>query len=380
MKSITRLASRVPMSRPSIAALVGVIILASISVLAGNVADTRQGASADLQLLGRNGDNRRDLEHLDGSVWVVNRDLGELTIFDVRSGTPVRQLAVGAGAHDICISESARKAYITAETLNQVTTVDTRTLAVDSIDVGPLPHHIEPSRNGKTIYVSLASHTPGVGEPEYAAIGTRDDSVTYVRSSSNLMARSHGPAPSRDGQTVYVAHDIGDELGAVDTPTGTIDFLVPSIVRAEEAITTAFGTFLWVSSRGDGTVKRIKIGRNEVTASIPVGVQPESLMLTPSERTLVVSLRGTPATLAFVDTVSLALEGTVPIAGAGTFGDLAVITPDGRYVFATYDAGTTGRGGVAVVHVPTRRLVQTWPYPGAGRPHGVWYSSEQARF
>jgi len=370
-------------TRPSIAALAGITILASISIFAADLSTSAPAASAGARSDWRGDDDRRDLHSLDGSVWVVNRDLGELTIFDARSGKVLRQLGVGAGAHDICISEQAHKAYIAAETLNQVTTVDTRTLEIETIDVGPLPHHVEPSRDGKTIYVTLASHTPSVGAPQYATINTEDNSVAYVTSSNNPLARSHGPYPSRDGQTIYIAHDTGDELTAVDTPTGTIDFSVGPIVRAEEVIQTRAGTYLWVSSRGDGSVKRIKIGRNEAPKSIPVGVQPESLMLTPSERTLVVSLRGTPAALGFVDTVSMSLEGTLPIAGAGTAGDLAVMTPDGRYVFATFDYAATSsanKGGVAVVHVPTRTVVATWTYPGTGRPHGVWYSSRKPRF
>ena len=72
-----------------------------------------------------------------------------------------KTLPVGAGAHDICISERAGKAYITAETINAVTTVDIETLATESIPVGPLPHHFEPSHDGRTIYVTLASHTAG---------------------------------------------------------------------------------------------------------------------------------------------------------------------------------------------------------------------------
>ena len=84
-----------------------------------------------------------------GSVWVVNRDLGELAIFDAETGTLIEKLAVGAGAHDICISEKAGKAYITAEAINAVTTVDIETLAKGSIPVGPLPHHIEPSHDGR---------------------------------------------------------------------------------------------------------------------------------------------------------------------------------------------------------------------------------------
>jgi DNA-binding beta-propeller fold protein YncE len=134
-----------------------------------------------------------------------------------------------------------------------------------------------------------------------------------------------------------------------------------------------------VSSRGDGTVKRIDLATNVITASVAVGVQPESVMLTPSERTLVVSLRGSPATLAFVDPVALSLTGTVQIGGAGTFGDLAVMTRDGRHVYATFDAGATGTGGVAMVNVRRRKVVATWAYPGTGRPHGIWYSSKKVR-
>ena len=101
-------------------------------------------------------------------------------------------------------------------------------------------------------------------------------------------------------------------------------------------------------------------------------------MLTPSERTLVVSLRGSPAALAFVDTVNLSVE-RVEIAGAGTFGDLAVITRNGHFVYATFDAGTSGTGGVAVVDVRTHTVVDTWMYPGKGRPHGLWYSNKKLR-
>ena len=319
-------------------------------------------------------------DNVKGSIWVVNRDRGELAVFDAETGEVVATKAVGAGAHDICISERARKAYITAEADNAVTAVDTRTLATESIPVAPLPHHIEPSRDGRAIYVSLASHTPAQGTPAVAAIDIDDNSVTYKATSANAAARSHGLFASHDDETLFVAHDTGDEVTGIDAEAGGVEFSVAPIVRAEEAISTRFGRFLWVSSRGDGTVKRIDLDTRTVTGSVTVGVQPESVMLTPSERTLVVSLRGTPATLAFVDTDNLTLLGTVQIAGTGTFGDLAVMTGDGRYVYATFDAGATGTGGVAVVDVRARKLVTTFAYPGTGRPHGIAYSRKKARF
>jgi YVTN family beta-propeller protein len=336
-------------------------------------------------LLASTSGHGKDEESRTGTVWVVNRDRAELVVFDAKTGTVLTDpgVPVGAGAHDICISEKAGKAYITAETIHAVTTVDTRTLETDSIPVSPLPHHIEPSHDGRTIYVSLASHTATLPNatlrPQYAAIDIDDNSVVYTTTSTNPAARSHGPHPSFDGLNVYVAHDLGDELTAIDGETGNIDVSVTPILRAEEAVATRSGNELWVSSRGDGTVKRIDLRTNTITDSVAVGVQPESVLLTPNERTLVVSLRGSPATVAFVDTVDRALIGAVQIAGAGTFGDLAVMTNDGQYVFATFDAGTTGQGGVAVVRVKTREVVDTWAYPGTGRPHGIWYSRHKLR-
>ena len=320
-----------------------------------------------------------------GSVWVVNRDTGQLAIFDARTGELAGDpLTVGAGAHDICISERAGKAYITAEAINQVTTVDIKTLFTEAIAVARLPHHIEPSQDGRAVYVTFDSHPaapvpPGIAR--YATIDTDDNSVSYTTTSTSEFARAHGPHPSFDGDTVYVAHDTGNLLSAVDTQTNTIKFSIGPILRAEEPLPTRFGNYVWVSARGDNTVKRIDLdtlgaGSPDVK-SVAVGVQPESLMLSPDERTLAVSLRGSPASLSFVDTVKLKAE-TIPIAGPGTFGDLAVMTHDGRFVYATFDAGASGTGGVAVVDVHTRSVVDTWTFPTTGRPHGIWYSTRKA--
>ena len=258
---------------------------------------------------------------------------------------------MGRGAHDICISEQTGKAYITAETDNVVTVVDTKTLARRSITVGPLPHHLEPSNDGHTIYVSLASHTPAMGAAQYAAIDTSDDSVTYLTSSDDAAARSHAISPTLDGDRLYIAHDTGNQVTAIDTATGSVDFTIPGISKAEESIPSRFGDLLWVAARGDNTVKRIDLASHTVSGSVAIGVQPESMMLTPNELTLVVSLRGSPASLGFVDTLTLTSLGLLQIGPEGSAGDLAVMTMNGHYVFATYDNGTAGTGGIAVVDV-----------------------------
>jgi hypothetical protein len=138
---------------------------------------------------------------------------------------------------------------------------------------------------------------------------------------------------------------------------------------------TLDGQTLYVAMRNEGKIKKVNVdGFTWMGEFVSVGTQPESLILTPGERTLVASLRGSPARVAFVDTEEFTFDGSVAIGGAGTFGDLAIPSPDGRFVYATFDAGATGIGGVARIDV-FDRTVTTWPYPKAGRPHGVAYST-----
>ena len=304
-----------------------------------------------------------------GTVWVVNRDKGEVTVFDANSGLPLTTLPTGAGAHEVAISNDVDKAYITNENENTVSILSTRTLAGSKISLGPRSHHAEPSRDGKTILVGL------VGANRVAAIDAETDQVVTFTSSSNPAATAHGPY-LRD-ETIYVAHEIGDEVTGIDTETGAIEFSVGGISQPTEVLPDRHERLLYVSARGEGAIKVIDLETHAVVDEVAVGIQPETMLLTRDRRTLIVSMRGTPARLAFVDTRSLTLTDTIDLAGSGTFGDLAAMSKDGRLVYATFDRGPTGVGGVAVVDIRRRALIDTWDYPGVGRTHGVAVSPDR---
>ena len=80
-----------------------------------------------------------------------------------------------------------------------------------------------------------------------------------------------------------------------------------------------------------------------------------------------------------MDTDPLTFEETLDIAGTGTFGDLAVASTNGRFAYAVFDALAGGQGGVAKVDAHKREVVDTFLYPGIGRPHGIAYSSARSR-
>jgi DNA-binding beta-propeller fold protein YncE len=348
-------------------AVVAAAVMATIPVLSANSGSRGGGQDRD--------HGRERLPQ--GSVWVVNRDAGDLTVFDARTGAVLagRSFGVGTAPHDICISERFKKAYVTVEAINQVAVVDLRTLKTKFIPVAPQPHHCEVSHDGETLYVSLASHpsTPPVpAAPLVAVIDLDTNAVSYITSSNDPAARSHGLFAAPEGDKLFVAHDTGNALTVVDLETGAIDLTIPGILRAEEPVATRYGNSLWVSARGENSVKLIDLDTQEVKTIPITGVQPESVMLTPSERTLAVTLRGSPAALALVDAVNLESLGSIvfPLDGQ-TFGDLGVMTRDGRYVYATYDRGIPGSGGVAIIDVRRREFVDSFDYPTIGRPHGI---------
>jgi DNA-binding beta-propeller fold protein YncE len=178
-------------------------------------------------------------------------------------------------------------------------------------------------------------------------------------------------------ETIYVAHETGNEVTGIDTDTGAIEFSVGGILQPTEVLPDRHERLLYVSARGEGKVKVIDLETRAIVGEVAVGVQPETMLLTRDRRTLIVSLRGTPARLAFVDTKSRTLTGTIDLAGSGTFGDLAAMTKDGRLVYATFDRGATGIGGVAVLDVRRHAVIDTWIYPGVGRIHGVAASTDR---
>lgn len=306
-----------------------------------------------------------------GSVWVVNRDAGEVTVFDAASGEVEETFPTGPGAHEVAISRRARRAYVTNELENTISIISTRTGQSRKIPLGPQPHHAEASRDGRNVVVGL------VGTNKVGLIATAGDGTREYVSSANAAARAHSGYLSRG--TIFVPHETGNEVTAIDAETEAIEWSVANIVQASEVLPDRRKNVLYVSARGEGKVKAIDLTSHAIVGEVPVGTQPETMLLTRDRRTMIVTLRGTPAQLAFVNTRNMTLIGTVALGGTGTFGDLAAISKDGRFAYGTFDRGATGTGGVAVVDVRRRMVVDTWAYPGVGRPHGIGWTSTRLR-
>ena len=303
------------------------------------------------------------------TLWVANRDANTVTIVEATTGVTVRTMAIGSGPHDIVISARTGKAYVMSELDDRVVVVSASTLQVLNTIAMPRPHHAELSEDGRFVLVGLFTSN------QIAVIDTVTDAVRIHASSSNVNIRAHAPRSSRDSRFIFVPHEVGEDVTALDVETGVVVGGVRAGSQPSEVLPAADGRRLFVSMRGEGTIKAFDLATAQLLGTVAVGTQPETLILTPDQRTLLVTLRGSPATLALVNPETMTLIGTVPLAGPGTFGDLAVASPDGRYVYATFDAGVSGTGGVVALDARNGQRVGSWVYPGTGRPHGIAYST-----
>ncbi len=110
-----------------------------------------------------------------GAIWVVNRELGEVTVFEADSGEPLATVPTGLGAHEVGVSNRTNQAYVSNESEDTISILSTRTLAAREITLGPRPHHLEPSRNGRAIVVGL------VGSNQIGVIDAASDLTSGVR-------------------------------------------------------------------------------------------------------------------------------------------------------------------------------------------------------
>ena len=299
-----------------------------------------------------------------GTVWVTNRTLNNVTVFEAATGNVLATIPTGRSSADVSVSQQAGKAYVTNEADNSISVISLSSRQVlKTIPVGAIPHHIKVTRDGRRVYFGE------LGTNKVGFIDTRADTFGDYVASANPAALSHSPFPSRDGQTVYVANEFGDEVVALDANTGRIEFSIKPGTRPSEILATPDGRSLYISMRGENKLKQFDLGSRTIVREVAVGTQPDTLQLTPDGKTLVIGLRGQPAQVAFVDTASFTLTSTVTIGGPETIAAHEWLSANGRYVFAVFE----GPGaGLAVVDRTTGAVVSTWPYPGGGRPHGVF--------
>ncbi len=304
-----------------------------------------------------------------GTVWVTNRTLNEVAAFDAGTGEVVGRVPVGRAPIGVVGPLGTGKLYTSDEDSDQVSVISSATRTrITTIPVGPRPHHIMASMRGDRVYVAeFGRHTVGVIDT------ATDRKIATFEASPDPRARTHAVWPSPDGRTLYVTNEVTNDIAAIDTRSGQLLWNLPVGQRPSEILVTLDGRTAYVTVRNEHKVKEVDLTVPRLTGrEVNVGRQPDTMQLTPDQRTLVVALRAdTPAQVSFVSVKTREMQ-VRRVAVPGTTTGHQWLSRNGRYTFvATEGEGTAA--GVAVIDNWTLRTVDHYPYPGGGRPHGVFY-------
>jgi DNA-binding beta-propeller fold protein YncE len=333
--------------------------------------------------------NRSDLR---GTVFVTERALGSVTALDAETGDALWTAMVGASPIGITAPRRTGKVYTSDEGANRMTVLDRDTGdVIKTISMGPLPHHLMASPDGKYIYVGE------FGSNQVGVVATcADVRVGGFVANPLPEARTHAVWITDDGKHLYAANsrinraDIGD-VGHIDATTGNWLCSTPVGADPSEILATPDGRTGYVSVRRESRIKELDLtgacpiltGREAILPMVPpdpvgnpLGTQPDTLQLTKDRRTLVVTLRRTPAQIALVDTDTFAVR-IVEIPNHTTTGH-HWLSANGKYSFVAVESPA----GVAVVNNRTGEVVADYPYPnppGGTRAHGVFFVPRRPR-
>jgi DNA-binding beta-propeller fold protein YncE len=332
---------------------------AAVALLAG-LAAAAIGSSVALAVALPGSHERRELN---GTIWVANRGAHTIRGFDAATGDVVATVAMAPGSQPGDLAYAKGKLYVAEEfgSPPALAVVDEGTGEVlKRILTGPRPHHVHASVGGNLVaYGVFGTNRIGIVDAH------TDTLVGEWPTSANPAARTHAGVFSKDGNVVYVANDVVNELAALDPRTGELLWTM-TVPNAHELAVTHDGKTAYVSCRAGNALRIVDLERQEIVATIPLATAPDTLQLSANEKLLTVGLRGTPAQVAVLNTDTLNSH-LVTIGGPGTIAGHQWTSPNGHYTFAAFEGP---EAGVAVIdHGQDDLVVQTLAYPG--RPHGV---------
>lgn len=302
-----------------------------------------------------------------GTAWATSRGPDTVAGFNSRSGRVVATIRVGRAPMGLAVPRGTNKLYVGNEGSNSVSVISlARREVVATINVGSRPHHMHASMDGNRVYVAE------FGTNKIGVIDTMTDSLIAEWLTGSPSERTHAPAPTHDGKTVYAVNSSGNNIVALNGRTGAIQWSMPTGANPSELMVSEDGRTGYLSVRNEDEIHVIDLAARRVTREIPVGDQPDTLQLAPDGRYLVVALRSTPAE---VDVIQLKRGFAVTrVVLSARLAGHNWLSANGRYTFVSLEDPAS----VAVIDHTRQKVVATWPYPGGGSVHGMFYDDPRS--
>jgi DNA-binding beta-propeller fold protein YncE len=232
----------------------------------------------------------------------------------------------------------------------------------DPTEVGPKPHEMVASTDGKLLYIT----NYGVDRFSEVAAGANSLSVvslsTFKKVGSIDLGRYHRPHGIERGHSgrLYVTTDFPPSVLVID-PLARDGHKVAGAIELDQSLPhmlalSADETKVFVSNAGSGSVSLLRLGAEGQRlggSNIKVGGVPMGVALSPDERTLYVATRdGNEVVL--IDTPVGRVRARIALPGQPA---RVRLTPAGSFLVVSL----IGAGDVAIVDTSSLRVVHRFP-------------------
>ena len=187
-----------------------------------------------------------------------------------------------------------------------------------------------------------------------------------------------GLAVDPDNKTLYAANNLGDSASIIDLTTNKVTATVPVGHNPYTVVLSKDGKSAYVSNWGEQTVSLIDLSLKtpEVSQTIKVGTHPNAMALNPTKDELYVA-NADSDNVSVIDTASDRVVRTIdlapyPDAKVGSSPNALTVSPDGSTL---YVANATNND-VAVINLGTKADKVTALIPTAWYPTGVALSAD----
>ena len=175
-----------------------------------------------------------------------------------------------------------------------------------------------------------------------------------------------GPA-STHAQNAYITNFNSNTVSVIDTATDMVIATVPVGLRPGGVAVTPDGSKVYITNEDSNTVSVIDSATNTISATIPVGLVPFGVAVTPDGSKVYVA-NGGSGTVSVIDTATDTVSATIPVGNRSSPLGIAV-TPDGSKVYIT---NRSDPNTVSVIDTATNTITATIPVGNGPVAFGVF--------
>lgn len=296
------------------------------------------------------------------TLAVALTEQNRVLLFDAPTYDSVASVPVGPAPHEIAESPDGRHFYVGNTgpsgqperlTVTRIAVAEpARTTAIDAGDCDGL-HDLRVSRSGRLLWIACG-RVPSVAEIDLATGKLRRQWRTTLDGGWMLTA-------SPDERRIFVAHLEGQAVSVIDRERGTVA-TVPGPGRQLGIEVTPAGREVWVTAPDSGLVTVLAAGEGRVLAKFPSGgAAPVRVRFTPDGRLAVIP-NDESSTLTLLDVASRRQVASIPLTAVPK---VLALSPDGRFAAVSHPEAKL----ISIVDLERRVVTRTIALPGT--PDGV---------